>query len=249
MPDCTPEVMKWMEEVEFNDGDVIIDSHPSSGIHWIQEMVWHTRNMDMIGKEKKEDLGTRVNFLEHEHYGKPPWEIQKGREPGTLMFKSHLPSRFLHDRILKGKVRVIVWLMNPRNVLAKYFRLYNTTGKHLNYPHVDWPLFWEMFKADQLCEGNWFDHAKSWLPLVNLPNVLFLRYEDVEKDRVHTVRRVVDFLGKQFTEEEIQKLADVVPFDKPGNPKAIFSEEQMKEFNSLYKEKMGMSLLGMEYLT
>ena len=150
---------------------------------------------------------------------------------------------------VQGKVRVIVWLMNPRNMLAKYFRLYNTLGKHLDFPKVEWSLFLEMFKAQQLCEGDWFEHCKSWLPLINCPNVMFLRFEDVAKDRIHAVKRIVDFLGKQLKEDEIKRLADVVPMDKPGNPKDLFSENQMEEFNKLYKEQMGSTMLAMEYLT
>ena len=67
----------------------------------MQEVLWHISHIDQIGTEKKEDLGTRVNFLEHEHFGKTPWEIQKDQAPGTRSFKSHLPSRFLQERVLK----------------------------------------------------------------------------------------------------------------------------------------------------
>ena len=78
---------------------------------------------------------------------------------------------------------------------------------------------------------------------------MFLRFEDVAKDRIHAVKRIVDFLGKQLKEDEIKRLADVVPMDKPGNPKDLFSENQMEEFNKLYKEQMGSTMLAMEYLT
>ena len=79
-----------------------------AGINWLQEVVWHlSGHMDMIEKEKKQDLGTRVNFMEHEHWGLPPWHYLKDREPGTRTFKSHVPAHYLKDRIMEGKVKVI----------------------------------------------------------------------------------------------------------------------------------------------
>lgn len=251
MPDCTPEVMSWMEsDLTFEDGDVIIAGYPASGINWLQELVWHMKGrVDQIGKDKDMDLGSRVNFMEHEHFGRPPWHFLKDVPPGQRVFKSHLPARFLKERIMKGKVRVIHWFMNPRNNLAKYHFLYNTKGKHLNYPSVEWNTFYEMFKAEQLCEGDWFDTVQSYLPLISLPNVLTLRYEDVAADKRKGVERIADFLGLKFTPEEIDKLEKVAPFDKPGNPAACFSPEQMEEFNKIYAKKMKGSFLEEEYAT
>ncbi|XP_077862380.1 sulfotransferase 1C2A-like [Saccoglossus kowalevskii] len=61
--------------------------------------------------------------------------------------------------------------------------------------------------------GEWPAHVLHWWKKRDENNVLFLKYEDMKKDLVGTVRMVCKFLGKSLTDEQINFVAQQCTFD------------------------------------
>ncbi|XP_077862379.1 sulfotransferase 1C1-like [Saccoglossus kowalevskii] len=61
--------------------------------------------------------------------------------------------------------------------------------------------------------GEWPAHVLHWWKKRDENNVLFLKYEDMKKDLVGTVRMVCKFLGKSLTDEQINYVAQQCTFD------------------------------------
>ncbi|XP_044181976.1 sulfotransferase 1E1-like [Acropora millepora] len=60
--------------------------------------------------------------------------------------------------------------------------------------------------------SKWNDHVLSWWKHREDPNVLFLKYEDMQKDLPSHVRRIADFLQKPLSDEIIDRIAEQCTF-------------------------------------
>ncbi|CAH2004328.1 unnamed protein product [Acanthoscelides obtectus] len=61
------------------------------------------------------------------------------------------------------------------------------------------------------------------------PNVFILRYEEMLKDPPGMIRRIVNFLGKKFTDQQITQLVDHVSFENMKKNKAVNHEDGIRE--------------------
>lgn len=166
-----------------------------------------------------------------------------------LLGKTHLHGDVLGHHVAEGKVKVVMWFMDPRQVLVNYHHTMSTMAcKMLGWEPVDWNTFHEAYKQHQMLEGDWFDFVRSWQPYFNCSNVLMLFYEDVAKDLVGTVKRIADFCGKNLSEDALSKIASCKPFDEPGrDPYKVFTPDQMKEFNVRFTSEMSGTEFEMRY--
>ena len=71
----------------------------------------------------------------------------------------------------------------------------------------------EEFFEEWMEEYNFIPWMKSFWPHKNDPNVLWLRYEDMQSDLKGTGRRIVDFLGWDISQEELDKACEMSTFE------------------------------------
>ena len=107
----------------------------------------------------------------------------------------------------------------------------------------DWDAFYQIFKADQLFGGGWFDYIHSWLKYQTKPNVYIVKYEDVRSQPMVEVQKMARFCDKSLTEEELEKVVNYIQNDCQeevaiGGWKKYFTSEQNAEFDEIYREKM-----------
>ena len=138
--------------------------------------------------------------------------------------------------------------MDPRKTLINYHNMYNTKGKLLDFPPIDFNHFFDLFKEGQLFEGDWFDTTLSFLPYVGSDNFLFLRYEQVATDQRGTVRNVADFFGIHISERQLDELVGGVQFDVVADWRLYFSNEKLQWYRRKYEQMMKGTDLETTYL-
>jgi len=120
--------------------------------------------------------------------------------PSPRFFKSHL----LYNWIPKGR-KVIYVLRDVRDVaVSSYYHFCLVTGKQ---PSLD-KYIDDFLKKKSPLFGSWFEHARSWLPHRNDPNVLFLRYEEIISDLPGTVQTVAYFCGVPVSPEDLPRIVE-----------------------------------------
>lgn len=129
----------------------------------------------------------------------PRWQKQR-------FIKTHFPFSLLPPSIMDQQAKVIYVARNPRDVAVSFYhlnRLYMTQGYNGNFPD-----YWNYFENNLAPWCPYWTHIREGWARRNDPNVLFMFYEDMNRDLPGTIRKVASFLNKSFTDEQVGRLAD-----------------------------------------
>lgn len=205
-------------------------SYPRSGTTLTQELVWLLSNNLDFETAGKKLLAERFPFLEFSLFNHPEvtcefLEMNKGdptREqlcrdiakpgyeivaaiPSPRFIKTHFPLSMLPGLLDIG-CKVIYVARNPKDVCVSWYNL-NRAIKTQGYIG-DFPTFWNYFEKDLTPWSPYWAHLKEAWRLKDHPNLLFLFYEEMTYDFPKAINKVAKFLGKTYTDEEIEKVAN-----------------------------------------
>jgi hypothetical protein len=160
--------------------DIYIVSYPRSGTTWLQMILYQLTtdgNMDFhhITEivpffERALSLGQNLN----------------ARRPPRI-FKTHLT----YGQIPKGPFRYIYVARNGKDVLTSYFHFHRS---HLGFKGT-LDDFLSAFVRGKVGYGSWFQHVADWKSHASDGDVLFLRYEDLQRDLREWLPRIAAFCG------------------------------------------------------
>lgn len=137
--------------------------------------------------------------------------------------KTHFPFSLMPPSVMEMGCKVVYVARNPRDVAVSFYhlnRLYRTQGYHGNFAD-----YWNYFENNLAPWCPYWTHIKEGWAHRNHPNVLFMFYEDMNSDLTGTIRKVADFLGKSYSEEQVDKLADYLHIRNFKNNRAVNCEE------------------------
>lgn len=173
------------------DDDVFIVSYPKSGNTWVRFILGA-----LIFSERID--WRNMDFIVPDIYRMTDKELLRTRRPRFL--KSHSS----YDKRYK---KIVYIVRNPEKVAISYFyymlkfkrRGYSENSESLNKFLLD-------FMAGSIDDfGNWDINVRSWLhsPQANNEDLIICKYEDLVNDPGNQVRRILEFLGIQRSDEEI----------------------------------------------
>ncbi|XP_032675693.1 sulfotransferase 1C4-like [Odontomachus brunneus] len=210
--------------------DTWVLSYPRSGTTWTQELVWLLSNNLDFETSMKTFLSERFPFLEFSLFNHPELtreflEMNKGNAekeqlcrqiakpgyevvasmPSPRFIKSHFPFSLLPG-ILNVGCKIVYVARNPKDVAVSWYHL-NMEIKTQGYLG-DFATFWDYFENDLTPWSPYWTHLKEAWALKDHPNLLFIFYEDMQLDFLKVIKKVAKFLGKTYTDEELNKVAD-----------------------------------------
>ncbi|XP_065082831.1 sulfotransferase 1C4 [Ochlerotatus camptorhynchus] len=227
--------------------DVWVATYPRSGTTWTQEMVWLICNNLDFQAARREKLTKRFPFFEFhmfmhdkmkeqflsenievtdkqfiEEASNPVYEILDSMTTRRFI-KTHFPISLLPPSIFKTGAKVIYVARNPSDVVVSYYhlnRLYRTQG------YVgDFETFYNYFENNLTPWSPYWTHLKQGWQARCLPNVLFMFYENMNKNLPETIRTVANFLDKHLSDEELTKLIDHLSIDKFKNNPSVNGDD------------------------
>ncbi|XP_037035025.1 luciferin sulfotransferase-like [Bradysia coprophila] len=235
--------------------DVYVATFPRSGTTWTQELVWMIANDLNYDKATAEPLTKRFPFFEfcvfmHEQTkqellleNQDSLEKQNFVElvstPGydflpditeQRFIKTHLPFSLLPPSVMECKSKVIYVARNPKDVAVSYYylnKLYRTQG-YIN----TFEKYWDYFEKNLNPWMPYWSHLKEGWEHRNHPNVLFMFYEDMNKDLPATIRKVANFLKKNLTDEEVTKLTSYLSIENFKHNTSV-NQNELKEVRIL----------------
>ncbi|XP_034479255.1 sulfotransferase 1C4-like [Drosophila innubila] len=209
--------------------DIWISTVPRSGTTWTQEMIWLLANGLDFAQAEQRPLTDRFPFFEFplfvhddvkaellaENCSADMEFIEKICRPGyeTLeelpscqrrFIKTHFPFSLMPPSVLENKCKVIYVVRNPKDVAVSYYhlnRLFRTQG------YVgDFERYWRYFQKGLNPWLPYYSHVNEAKEHRKLPNVLFLKYEDMLIDLPGAVKSIGDFLDCIPNAEGLEKL-------------------------------------------
>ena len=260
-PFITQQRMDEVKNLPLRADDVFVVGYCKSGTTWLQLIV------KLILSNGKEDGKTvreaipMLSALGNEPY--PMVDVDAMTSPRA--FKSHEP----YDMIPGGPpsrspAKYIYIARNPKDVIVSAY-YHCCWAKHCGFIGTANDLL-QAFIDGTMFYGSWFDHVLGWWKHRNDPNILFIKYEDMNRDLLGTVNSIADFIGCSLKREVIDSIVEKTTFDKMkdstsswmpvhfrhnnpneapfmrkgvvGDWKNHFTAEQWAEFDTQYTEKM-----------
>ncbi|CAF0885820.1 unnamed protein product [Brachionus calyciflorus] len=198
-PNFCNELLK-IKDLKLRPDDTFVIGYPKSGTTWTEEIVWLIQNDLDFEKCSRQFHFERVPFLEKEPLNKIDLL------PAPRVFKSHLTLDYLPDKI-EQFCKIIYVMRNPKDMLVSYFNFMKSI-KGIDYNGTLENII-EDFSQDKIVYGNWCDHVNQFY---SNSNILFITYEDLLEKSFEIVKKIVEFLGKSYTDKEIERLIEVTSF-------------------------------------
>ncbi|XP_012670019.1 sulfotransferase family 2, cytosolic sulfotransferase 2 [Clupea harengus] len=257
----TPEGLKYYEEFNFRQDDILIVTYPKSGTTWMQEIVPLIQSEGDLTPVETIPNWDRVPWLE-EHRANV---LNLDERPSPRIFATHYHYHMMPDSFFKVKPKVLYVLRHPKDVFTSSFHYYGMASFLVNPGTVD--EFLDTFLNGKVMFGSWFDHVNGWIHAKDQEHILYLFYEEMIMDLKESVRKLSCFMGKSLSQDIIEKIADHCVFKNmkknkmsnysmvsteffdqtkseflrkgtAGDWKNTLTATQSDHFDTVYKEKM-----------
>ncbi|XP_071797733.1 sulfotransferase 1A1-like [Asterias amurensis] len=211
----TQESLDTLRAYDVWDDDVWVASYPKSGTHWVVEianLIFANGNVDEINRAQQ---SIPVEF-ELSQPGRPKRPMMspipqykamtEWKAPRVIM--THLPEEMMPSQIYQGKGKVIYVIRNPKDTTVSSWKFIQPYLLHPRYH--EWDFFVKESFTEDIIYGSWFSRVLDfWNKHQHDKNFLFLKYEDMKKDRKGAVIQIADFLGKRLSDEEIDRVTEL----------------------------------------
>ncbi|GFT92081.1 sulfotransferase 1C2 [Nephila pilipes] len=181
--------------------DLFIVTYPKCGTTWVQNII---ACIFKDGKPFQSALEIYRDTAFLEMAGAAGAETMK--RPGSL--KTHLP---FHLAPWSSSAKYIFIARNPKDCCVSFYHHTENTPAY-RFKDGTFDDFFELFINGEVDYGDYFDTLISWYEHRHDPNVLFITYEQLQKDVRTYVLKIAEFIGSQYKEklERDEKIFDDV---------------------------------------
>uniref|UniRef100_T1GQK1 Sulfotransferase domain-containing protein n=1 Tax=Megaselia scalaris TaxID=36166 RepID=T1GQK1_MEGSC len=194
------------------EDDVWIVTFPKCGTTWTQEMVW-----------------LLMNNLDFEEL-----DLKKGKPidiPRPRLLKTHSAMQLLPKQLWTKNPKIIFVVRDPRDAFISMFHhIQFFFGKTFNENL-------ESFVENGLKYEGFWEMALNFYALRDRENIMFFSYEQMKKDLKIIVLKVSAFLGKEYSEADINKLVNHLDFNNMKDLPAVSHRIELEEFKKEYNIK------------
>nr|GLL35447.1 flavonol sulfotransferase-like [Ipomoea trifida] len=205
--------------------DVLLASFPKSGTTWLKALLFSIVNRatynvdDMMHPLLNSNPHELVPWLETYAYT----NRTNPRPPQSFLLSTHLAYPSLPEQIRSSSCRIVYVFRDPKDVLVSYWHFLDKL-RPKGSSSISLQEAFNQFSRGASPWGPYWDHVTGYYKAsIQFPNkVFFVRYEDLKTETVFHVKRLAEFVGWPFSEEEenegvVQKITDLCSFDKLSN--------------------------------
>uniref|UniRef100_A0A7N4PC45 Sulfotransferase n=1 Tax=Sarcophilus harrisii TaxID=9305 RepID=A0A7N4PC45_SARHA len=206
------EAWSQVEGFEARPDDLLITTYPKSGTTWMSEIMDLIKNDGFAEKQKNIPITERIPMLESAAPGILPTSTDVLEKlPSPRFVKSHLPIPLLPKNFWESNCKVIYVARNAKDVAVSYYHF-----DRMNKFHPDpgtFAEYLEKFMSGNVSYGHWHEHVISWWEKKKDHPILYLFYEDIKEDPKREIKKVMQFLGKKFDEETLDRIVQHTSFE------------------------------------
>lgn len=184
-------------------GDVWVITYQKVGTTWTQYIVSLLMGHPAVGSWF--DLFDKCPWPEVDvgPFATTMDDLQRSAVNATALrcFKSHWPRQGFFAQLPESS-KVIYVFRDAESVAVSYWHhILNIFGAYWVRPgDMTWDQYFEKWFAGDTQNGGYFEHVASWWEVLDRPNVLPLRYEDLRGDTRGSIRRIAEFIGVSLSD-------------------------------------------------
>lgn len=197
--------------------DLLMLRHPKTGGTWLRTMLTHLYAQH-YGISNRRVF--KSDELARQRPGLPRWLISNG----SASWESVIGDLFSADSPgLAGK-RTLFVARHPGDIVVSWYIQYTKRTKAFKRELLEWEASTPI-EHERITRSEFLRHPDFGLPaliryhnfwaetLRGRPDALILRYEDLRAAPEASLRRISDFIGESFTDEEIAHTVAFTDFD------------------------------------
>ncbi|KAK1273535.1 Cytosolic sulfotransferase 5 [Acorus gramineus] len=209
--------------------DVILVTFPKSGTTWLKALTFATINrnradvaepnhpLSMLSKLNPHECVPFISFLYND--GRLP-DLDSLHEP--RLFAEHVPFSLLPESVLGSGCRIVYLCRDPKDNLVSlwHYMLARAHARGLAQYHSFDEVF-ELFCSGISMGGPMWDHVLDyWRESLRRPErVMFMKYEQLKGDTGGCLKRLAEFIGCPFSEEEeregkVEEIVEMCSFER-----------------------------------
>ncbi|KAM8738335.1 amine sulfotransferase-like [Acanthopagrus schlegelii] len=213
-----PKDLDALLHVELRPTDIFLITYPKSGTAWMQQILVQIMEAALPGWGGDATNRVKVPWLEERTADDPFQE-----RPDPRMFGSHLPPDMLPLQVKDKRIKVVYVWRNPKDVLVSFYHFAHSWVL-LETPE-SFEGFYQQFLDGDVYMGSWFDHVREYCAARDELDIHFVQYEQMLKDLRGEVVKLCSFLGKDLTDEAIDRVVEKSTFkNMKTDPKANFKD-------------------------
>lgn len=180
------------------ESDIFLVSFPRSGNTLVRAILAYI----LYSKEDLNSLKDLNYFVpdlhkgipDHNHYSKP------------RIVKTHRSYPFRHARTnQKLYSRIIYLVRHPINLITS---LHEYRNKLKLKNTIDQTIM-EVITSNNPWGGSWQEHILSWKAQENNIDILFIKYEELQENKLKTIQKIADFVGYHLSLEQIHEISSL----------------------------------------
>nr|XP_043611059.1 flavonol sulfotransferase-like [Erigeron canadensis] len=197
-------VLASQDAFQAHPSDLYLATPPKCGTTWLKALVFAIVNRTKYKNNSNPLLVSNPHdclpFIENEILrNKPTYNV----DSQPRLFATHMSYLALPQSVLDSGCSLVYMCRNPKDVLVSTFHFVNKVrDKSLGVMTIEEAF--ELFSKGFTPCGPFWDHVKEYYKasLDHPEKILFLTYENLQKDTISNVKRIAEFLGYPFTKEE-----------------------------------------------
>ncbi|KAJ6831741.1 cytosolic sulfotransferase 15-like [Iris pallida] len=208
--------------------DIILATLPKSGTTWLKALLFATVNRNFSPSSTR-NLATLnphqcVPFL-RELYEDGARVPEMHSMPSPRLLATHIPFHFLPNSVVESRCRVVYLCRNPKDNFVSLWHFINKFRKKNGREALPLEVGFDRFCQGRSHSGPFWDHMLGyWKASLQVGgcSVLFMRYEELMKDPAVELRRLAEFVGCPFTQEEqangvLEDIVETCGFERLSN--------------------------------
>ncbi|KAJ6799090.1 cytosolic sulfotransferase 15-like [Iris pallida] len=209
--------------------DIIMATLPKSGTTWLKALLFATDRQPQFFSLPYPQLGHlnphTVSFLEGELYGDGVRVPEMDSIPSPRFWATHISRSISYPIRCRLRCRVVYLCRNPKDNIVSYWHFISKLRKKNGREPLPLDVCFDRFCQGRSHSGPFWDHMLGYWKAslrVRGSNVLFMRYEELMKDPAAELKRVAEFVGCPFTQEEqangvVEDIVGTCGFEKLSN--------------------------------
>jgi len=195
------------------ESDIVVASMPKSGTTWLSALTYAIVNRKHFPSFKNDhpllafnphELVPRFEFNLYGDRDGPYFQMDLSTMIEPRLFVTHIPFSSLAKSVKESNCKIIYICRNQFDTFVSNWNFINKIRLKISLPMLTIDEFFEKYCNGISPYGSFRDHMLCYLEesIARPQKILLLNYEDLKEDVNFNIKRIAEFVGFPFTQEE-----------------------------------------------